>query len=227
MSDSGKFGLMVGVGVVLGALAMSLLLVLFSGDNSSAFLAFLGLMAIGVVSAPMVGHYREKVAAERKRAQDAQDAADRLVREAYYAQVRRQQEAMGSQWYAQQQAGMQNAYAQQQARQSAWQQQAQWSQFQQASFGFGYQQQQRQEDPRWRSQFEDVGADEPQAPPRQPPSPWRRALGIADDATVSRAIINTAYRSKAKEAHPDSGGSNEAMSALNVARKQALAEVLN
>jgi DnaJ-class molecular chaperone len=52
-----------------------------------------------------------------------------------------------------------------------------------------------------------------------PKSCWE-TLGVMEGA--SRDEINRAYRVKAKEAHPDNGGSNNAMAELNKARDEAL-----
>ena len=52
------------------------------------------------------------------------------------------------------------------------------------------------------------------------PTPWWDVLGVTQGA--ARNAIEAAYRSKAKEAHPDLGGSHEAMAALNVAREEGL-----
>lgn len=61
------------------------------------------------------------------------------------------------------------------------------------------------------------------------PSPgkrsWRAVLGIAEGAAVDKAVIESFYRSAARTAHPDAGGSNEAMAALNAAKAEALKEV--
>lgn len=51
---------------------------------------------------------------------------------------------------------------------------------------------------------------------------WSQVLGVPRNATAE--IISTAYREKARTAHPDTGGSAEAMAALNAARDAALAE---
>jgi hypothetical protein len=48
---------------------------------------------------------------------------------------------------------------------------------------------------------------------------WSEILGVFRDATADE--IDAAYRSKAKAAHPDTGGSTEAMAALSAARDQA------
>lgn len=53
--------------------------------------------------------------------------------------------------------------------------------------------------------------------------PWREILGFPPGSKPDRADIELAYRSKAKRAHPDTGGSNEAMSELNEARREAMA----
>jgi DnaJ-class molecular chaperone len=50
-------------------------------------------------------------------------------------------------------------------------------------------------------------------------SPWE-VLGLRPGA--NRAAINTAYREKAKRAHPDAGGSHDQMARLNAARDELL-----
>ena len=57
-------------------------------------------------------------------------------------------------------------------------------------------------------------------PPASGARPWHEVLGVSPNA--SRVEIETAYRTKAKRAHPDAGGSNEAMSALTKARDDGL-----
>lgn len=52
---------------------------------------------------------------------------------------------------------------------------------------------------------------------------WRKVLGISGPA--SRDAIEAAFREKAKAAHPDKGGSSEAMTELNTAKKAALAAI--
>lgn len=54
-----------------------------------------------------------------------------------------------------------------------------------------------------------------------PPAHWSTILGVPQRAT--REQIDAAYKIKAKVAHPDAGGSGEAMAALNRAREDALA----
>ena len=51
--------------------------------------------------------------------------------------------------------------------------------------------------------------------------PWRKVLGIPDDAPLSEDVIQSAYRKRAMELHPDKGGSHDAMAALNDARQRA------
>jgi hypothetical protein len=53
---------------------------------------------------------------------------------------------------------------------------------------------------------------------------WRDVLGFGDEAvTVDR--IHAAYKAAARSAHPDAGGSVEAMTRVNVARDEAMREV--
>lgn len=54
---------------------------------------------------------------------------------------------------------------------------------------------------------------------------WRLVLGFTRAASVNRADIDQAYRQHAKEAHPDQGGSPEAMARLNAARDAAYQDV--
>jgi hypothetical protein len=56
-----------------------------------------------------------------------------------------------------------------------------------------------------------------------PPPDWRRVLGVKGDATL--AHVESAYKLKARAAHPDKGGSQEAMAELNRARDAARAEL--
>lgn len=56
------------------------------------------------------------------------------------------------------------------------------------------------------------------------PAPeWAQVLGVAPTAT--REEIQAAYRSAAQQAHPDKGGSDAEMAALNRARDAALSAV--
>lgn len=50
--------------------------------------------------------------------------------------------------------------------------------------------------------------------------PWWEVLGLRSDASAPE--VETAFKSKAKMAHPDMGGSSEAMAELNRARQEAL-----
>ena len=54
---------------------------------------------------------------------------------------------------------------------------------------------------------------------------WREVLGFPPGAVPNRDGIESAFRNKAKSAHPDTGGSTEAMAELNAARQTALAAV--
>ncbi len=55
-----------------------------------------------------------------------------------------------------------------------------------------------------------------------PPSHWE-ILGVAPGANALTITMN--YRARAREAHPDNGGSDAAMAALNAARDAALREI--
>jgi hypothetical protein len=50
---------------------------------------------------------------------------------------------------------------------------------------------------------------------------WHHVLGIS--AAASKAEVEAAYRNLAKKAHPDNGGSTDAMAELNQAKQEALA----
>lgn len=52
---------------------------------------------------------------------------------------------------------------------------------------------------------------------------WREVLGLTGPVTTRQ--IDEAYRAKAAKAHPDTGGSTEAMAALNRARQEAKATI--
>lgn len=54
---------------------------------------------------------------------------------------------------------------------------------------------------------------------------WREILGIHPTAHVGKEEINHFYREAAQKAHPDMGGSNEAMAEINAARAIALKEM--
>jgi hypothetical protein len=51
---------------------------------------------------------------------------------------------------------------------------------------------------------------------------WREVLGLDPDDHIDEDVIERAFRVRALKAHPDMGGSNEAMAELNTARDQAL-----
>lgn len=55
-----------------------------------------------------------------------------------------------------------------------------------------------------------------------PPNHWSITLGVSAKATISE--IKAAYRRLAGTAHPDHGGSSDAMAKLNDARDRALRE---
>lgn len=54
---------------------------------------------------------------------------------------------------------------------------------------------------------------------------WREVLGIAPVVPVTAREIDAFYRDAAAKAHPDAGGSNEAMAELNRARAEAKAAI--
>lgn len=54
---------------------------------------------------------------------------------------------------------------------------------------------------------------------------WREVLGFPAASTPDSVGIDLAYRSKAKTAHPDAGGSHDLMAELNEARAAALKEI--
>jgi len=61
------------------------------------------------------------------------------------------------------------------------------------------------------------------APPAKVRDPWE-VLGLRPGA--SPELINAVFRELAKKAHPDQGGSDEAMAELNAARAAALGEAV-
>lgn len=73
-----------------------------------------------------------------------------------------------------------------------------------------------------RASFEGFRALPPPPGSKQAPH-WRAVLDVGLKA--DRSTIEAAYREKAAKAHPDKGGSHEAMTALNAARDQALKEI--
>ena len=60
----------------------------------------------------------------------------------------------------------------------------------------------------------------PAPEPVKPKRPWHEVLGVTPEAEPE--LIEAAYRARAKRAHPDAGGSGEAMAELNAARDEAL-----
>ena len=56
-------------------------------------------------------------------------------------------------------------------------------------------------------------------------APWRRVLGIRDGAAVTLAEVESRFRQRARECHPDQGGSHEAMAELNQAIAAARREL--
>lgn len=57
------------------------------------------------------------------------------------------------------------------------------------------------------------------------PRSWRDVLGIS--GISSKEAIESAFRERARRAHPDTGGSTAAMAELNEARQNALREIAN
>jgi len=60
--------------------------------------------------------------------------------------------------------------------------------------------------------------------PKPATTGWRAALGL-NIGERDEDVVKQAYRRLAREAHPDRGGSNEAMTALNIAIDQARKEL--
>lgn len=54
---------------------------------------------------------------------------------------------------------------------------------------------------------------------------WREVLGVKLDGRLSQTEIDHFFRKKAREVHPDAGGSDAAMAELNAAREAALKEM--
>jgi hypothetical protein len=55
--------------------------------------------------------------------------------------------------------------------------------------------------------------------------PWRRVFGIVGGEAVTLAQVETIFRARARETHPDRGGSHEAMAELNRALADARREL--
>jgi hypothetical protein len=62
-------------------------------------------------------------------------------------------------------------------------------------------------------------------PPGVRKRPWREVLGFSPDHRPGPQEIAERYRRVARDKHPDAGGSETAMSELNVARDEALKEL--
>lgn len=54
---------------------------------------------------------------------------------------------------------------------------------------------------------------------------WREVLGFSANYRPMQAEIDSNYRDRARKAHPDTGGSDAAMTELNAAREAALREM--
>lgn len=63
------------------------------------------------------------------------------------------------------------------------------------------------------------------APGQQSRRHWRQVLAIDANDAPTRNDVEAAYRAAAKRAHPDLGGSSEAMAEVNQARTEALEEI--
>lgn len=63
------------------------------------------------------------------------------------------------------------------------------------------------------------------APGQHAKRSWRQVLGMLPEAHVDRATIMAFYRDAARKAHPDQGGSSDAMAEVNAARAEALEEI--
>lgn len=61
----------------------------------------------------------------------------------------------------------------------------------------------------------------PPGPENRPPRPWHDVLGVQPDAPLE--VIDAAFRALAAKAHPDKGGTAEAMADLTRARADARA----
>lgn len=55
--------------------------------------------------------------------------------------------------------------------------------------------------------------------------PWREVLNLVGEPNPTRDQVEHHYRIRARSAHPDTGGSNEAMAELNAAKADALREI--
>lgn len=57
------------------------------------------------------------------------------------------------------------------------------------------------------------------------PKPWREVLGFKEDQRVDRDMIERKKRELARAAHPDVGGSESQMAAINAAADEAFEEI--
>ena len=55
--------------------------------------------------------------------------------------------------------------------------------------------------------------------------PWREVFGIKPNGPITLATVTELYRQKARERHPDAGGSDTLMAELNVAYEEAQREL--
>lgn len=58
-----------------------------------------------------------------------------------------------------------------------------------------------------------------------PASGWRSVLGFGASDAVTIDAVNQAWRERVRTAHPDAGGSHDAVANVNTARDEALAEL--
>ncbi|HLP70425.1 MAG TPA: J domain-containing protein [Rhizobium sp.] len=63
------------------------------------------------------------------------------------------------------------------------------------------------------------------APSAQHKRSWREILGFHGTQLPTKAVIDGAWKEKARKAHPDAGGSDEEMAELNRARAEAMKEI--
>jgi len=63
------------------------------------------------------------------------------------------------------------------------------------------------------------------APAGEKKRTWREILGFSPTYRPGKSEIDFYYKQRAARAHPDAGGSNEAMAELNLARQEAMKEM--
>jgi hypothetical protein len=56
--------------------------------------------------------------------------------------------------------------------------------------------------------------------------PWREVFGVDEGARLTPSEVNSRYNALARKRHPDLGGTHEAMTELNEARRIAMAEAV-